>query len=296
MTATSDDPTAATDDSQPARSADATPLPRRTRRTTAIAEAARRHQRVIHAPPRGESVTGRAKPTVTVTEEPGGTSVEPVSAYADGFAAGTAFALGAATAPNDGTPAATDAQDTAFGTRPRRPRKRLLLTGTILVVGILACIPFLVPGAKDDQGADSTPIHSTALSGEGDGAYAGTASPSNVSSPSAGSTPKQSPTSSSQDGSPSPEKSGKKNDPKDQETSKHPASTASLPVKAPGESVAGEAVVGMAIRSHDSGRCIDAGTSPGTPCRSGTAEGLPSRPGSSSRTEAFGPWVCAWKW
>ncbi|MGW3244734.1 ricin-type beta-trefoil lectin domain protein [Streptomyces sp. NPDC001070] len=264
MTASPGDPTAADGVTREARSPGGTPLPRRTRRTSAIADASATTSATPTDWNDGRPLTKRARLAAALPEPPGDTSAGTDSAYADGFAAGLAFAARSAAAPGEGDIPDPDSDPDAKaegadrGTRPRRSRWALP-AGAVLAAGLLVSLPFLVRGGgQDDRDAAPVTLSGITPSGGIPGAGAATASPSDVTSPSAARTPRQSPAGGSKDGgTPSPGASGSTATPgtKGGGAAERPSTGPSHSGGAPG----------VAIRSHASGRCIDGSTPWGTP-------------------------------
>lgn len=274
MTAFSDEPTQAADDTSQAPPPTGKVLPRRTRRTSAIADASVTTSRTPTDWAGGDTSLPRprqAAPAVPAAPEQGEAAAEPDSAYADGFAAGLAFASPPASDEASGPVAAAVTAPQApaapgpAAPRPRRGRPRpLLLICAGLAVGVLVCVPFLLRGSGadhapttvtlvDDNPADTAPVVGPV-----------TASPSGGSSPTATGTAPRSPQTGSPHGptatastpedtaTPTPTASATA---KDGKTPRHQAG-------APSQSAVAS---GTAIRSHDSGRCIDGSTPWGSP-------------------------------
>ncbi|WP_327425591.1 ricin-type beta-trefoil lectin domain protein (plasmid) [Streptomyces sp. NBC_01527] len=255
-----DDRATAADETEPVRSTNASLLPRRTKRTTAIAEAAggvsAKSADVIES----RVVLARARRAVTVVETPEGTVVERESAYADGFAAGLVFAPHPADGPDGDAEGDTrtdiNGEEGGVGGSTLRSRK-VLLIGSGLLVGLVVCIPFLVRGAEDGRGPQSGTNSDTLLNDKPHEDGTEFVSPSDAISPSDGPTPHRSPTGGSKNvSSASP---------------KQPRNTANIgsaqhptPSSSAIDGPSGNTVPAVEIRSHASGRCIDASTPPGT--------------------------------
>lgn len=264
MAASPDEPTAAADETSAVRTPGATSLPRRSRRTSAIADAAGSTSRTPTDWTGGRTATPRARQAAALPEEPEKsqeTPREPESSYADGFAAGLAFASRSASdgehAPS--TPPAPDAaaEPRRPAARPRRSRK-VLLVGAGLVVGVLVCVPFLVRGGGDDgRGAAPVTLADTVPGQETTEAGADAPSPSGTASPSAGRSSRQSPAGGAPGGAPSPSGSGGGS-----ASGTKGGGAVRPPTASPSHSAG---VPGVAIRSHASGRCIDGSTPWGTP-------------------------------
>lgn len=228
MTASPDEPTAASS------------LPRRTTRSSAIAEAATAKRARPEAWSDAPSGTASARRAAAVPGEPAvssGDSPED-SVYADGFAAGLAFAPGTGAAPD---PAVPDA-------RPRR-RRKVLLSGGIVVCAVLIGAPLIMWAAGGDgRGASAASRTAPAadLGGGLDGnAVGASTSPSTSPSLSPSTSPSPSPSRSpSPSASSSPSRSAKS-------TAVAAGSGATKKTTAP--SLAN----GVSIRGKGAGRCID---------------------------------------
>lgn len=195
MTASPDDP--AGGEAPEAGSPAGTALPRRTRRTSAIADASATTSRTPTDWNGGDASTLRARQTAAALPERQDEDVEQESTYADGFAAGLAFASRPAPDADEGR-----AAQAAAGTPPqaphsaapaakRRARSRpLLLLGGGLAVGVLVCVPFLVRGSGgEERGAAAVTLADEDPVVEAPGTGPATASPNGGRSPSPGDTP-----------------------------------------------------------------------------------------------------------
>ncbi|MFF3558553.1 ricin-type beta-trefoil lectin domain protein [Streptomyces sp. NPDC002574] len=193
MTASPNDGTAAADETRatPA-SAGSTPLPRRTQRTTAIARAAAGTSATPPGWSDGRTATERSRRAAEIPEEPEDPSGASGSTFADGFAAGLAFApRPAAEETGAAGPAAADAVPPPT---PRPRSRRTVLVGAVLAAGVLACVPFVVRAVDgNDRGAATVTITDAASGEQAPGDVAAPASPSGSVSPSAASSPRQSP-------------------------------------------------------------------------------------------------------
>lgn len=271
MTASPNDGTAAADETRATRSAGSTPLPRRTQRTTAIARAAASTSATPADWPDGRTATERSRRAAEIPEEPKDPSGESGSTFADGFAAGLAFAprpagdeagdaADAGPARQAGPAAAGDT--VARGGRRARSRRSVLI-GVVLTVGVLACVPFAVRAVQEDsRGAESVAITDVASGEQAPGEATAPAGPTAPVSPSATNSPRHSPgdSANAQDSggvTPSP-------DPTIQKaggagglggTAHQPTSTAS-----PSDTVPDGAILNPA-----SGRCVDNSTPNNSP-------------------------------
>ncbi|MGW2352461.1 ricin-type beta-trefoil lectin domain protein [Actinacidiphila glaucinigra] len=264
MTASPDDP--AGGEAPEAGSPAGTALPRRTRRTSAIADASATTSRTPTDWNGGDASTLRARQTAAALPERQEEDVEQESTYADGFAAGLAFASRPAPDADEGR-----AAQAAAGTAPqaphrgapaakRRARSRpLLLLGGGLAVGVLVCVPFLVRGSGgEERGAAAVTLADEDPAVETPGTGPATASPNGGRSPSPGDTPRRRAESGSPDGpTATPSVSGGKATPR-----ATGGGSTQQPAAGPSHSAA---VSGTAIRSHDSGRCIDGSPPWGSP-------------------------------
>ncbi|WUD72771.1 ricin-type beta-trefoil lectin domain protein [Streptomyces sp. NBC_00510] len=267
MAASPDEPTAADDEAGAVRRPGPAPLPRRTRRTNAIAEADATRSRNPPDWSTHRTVTMRAGQAAALPVEPEDTSGGSPSGYADGFAAGLAFASypEATAAEDDPTPGAEPHGDagregTALVASPGRRPRRLLLLGACLVAGLLVCVPFLVRGSDSGEGGSTAAPRPGSAPGIGS-SPAGTvpASPLDVTRPSPGRTPgRPSAGVAASDAPPSP---------RDPEVGEAAPGAESGEVPASGGPSSSEVVPGVAIRSHASRRCIDAGSAEGVPLR-----------------------------
>lgn len=282
MTASPNDGTAAADETRPKRSAGSAPLPRRTQRTTAIAEAAASTSATPGDWSDGRIVTERSRRAAEIPEEPEDRSGESGSTFADGFAAGLAFAsrptaeeaAEAAPAPAPAPaadPAAADEDVVAQGTsrpRPRSRSRRTVLIGAVLAVGVLACVPFVLRAVEDhNRSTQSVTITDAASGDRAPGEETAPASPSGPESPVATARPRHSPGSgaSARDDagtSPSPDRTGEKPG-----KAGKPGGTAHQPTSStsPSGASANGNVPDGAIYNPASGRCIDNSTPNNTP-------------------------------
>jgi hypothetical protein len=263
MTASPDDPTAA--------AGEASPLPRRTQKSSAIADASSGANAKRAANKGGPAGTASARRAAAVPAVPapgsgsGSGSGESegaagsTDAFADGFAAGLAFAPLHGAGQN---PLAAGADGTATGSRPgqsggnRPPRRRrkLLLAGGAVLGALLIGIPLFLllgRGAGDDSKDASAPV---VAPGEEPDPIATGASVFNSLSPSAdsSSSPLQSPT-----GSPSASVSttGSASPGDGTETAGGSVVQATSSTSATTDS--GDRAGGVTIVSYGSGRCID---------------------------------------
>ncbi|MFE0633462.1 ricin-type beta-trefoil lectin domain protein [Streptomyces sp. NPDC058864] len=289
MTASPDEPTPAADETPAEGSPAGTALPRRTRRTSAIADASATTSRTPTDWNGGGASAPRAKQAAALPErqEEG---AEPESAYADGFAAGLAFASRPASeadeehasAPVAG--AAPQAPPPAAPAAGRRAKSRpLLLLCAGLVVGVLVCVPFLVRGSGEEERggaavtlADEDPALGTP------GAGPAPASPNGGRSPSPGDSPRR-PAESRSPEAPTPTASGTGDEATPRATG---GASARPPAAGPSHSAA---ATGTAIRSHDSGRCIDGSPPWGSPlqlwdCTGSAAQSWQIKPDGSIRS------------
>ncbi|MEU6347284.1 RICIN domain-containing protein [Streptomyces sp. NPDC046977] len=274
MTASPNDGSAAADEPRATPSAGSAPLPRRTQRTTAIAQAAASTSATPADWSEGRTVTERSRRAAEIPEEAADPSGESGSTFADGFAAGLAFAprLAAeeaadAAAAQGADPASVPVDEVAQGARRPRSRRTVLVVA-VLAVGVLACVPFAVRAVQ----GDSRGAASVATAG-----VTAAAGPSAAQSPSATTRPRQEPGSSasardSGGVTPSPERSGGKPG----GTAHQPASTASSTASATG-APAGDPVPHGAIRHSASGRCIDNSTPNNTPVQLWDCTGSPQQ-------------------
>ncbi|MFF3944711.1 ricin-type beta-trefoil lectin domain protein [Streptomyces sp. NPDC001902] len=297
MTASPDGPAPTADETPAAPSPAGTALPRRTRRTSAIADASATTSRNPPDWTGGDAPTLRARQAAALPERPE-EAAEPESSYADGFAAGLAFASRTAPAP---APAPDEGHlpATAVGTGPQAPaaaepapsraRRRwsrpLLLLGAGLAVGVLVCVPFLVRGSgEEDHGPAAATLADEGPAGEAPGGGPATASPSGGRSPSPGDTGRRSPEAGSRGGPTStatPSATGGK-----ATAGATGGGAAQHPAAGPSPSAAGS---GTAIRSHDSGRCIDGSPPWGSPlqiwdCTGSAAQSWQIKPDGSIRS------------
>ncbi|WP_431969053.1 ricin-type beta-trefoil lectin domain protein [Actinacidiphila sp. bgisy160] len=254
MTASPDEPAPAPDEAPVGPSPAGTVLPRRTRRTSAIADAAAATSRTPTDWAGGDAPTLRARQAAALPERPE-EATEPESAYADGFAAGLVFAS-RSTSGSDEEPSPSPA--TAAAPAPRAPAAKgrgwsrpLLLVGVGLAVGMLVCVPFLVRGSgEEDRGPAAVTLADASPADEAPGTGLATARPSGSGSPSPGGTARRSPESGS------PEKPAGTASASGGKATSGATSGASAQAPAAGPSHSA-AAPGTAIRSHDSGRCID---------------------------------------
>ncbi|MEU0187894.1 ricin-type beta-trefoil lectin domain protein [Streptomyces sp. NPDC006207] len=267
MAASPDEPTAADDEAGAVRRRGPSPLPRRTRRTNAIAEAdATRSQ----DPPdwtTHRTETLRARQAAALPVEPEDTSGGSPSGYADGFAAGLAFASYPEVPVAEGgpTPGAephggAGREGTALAAPRTRGPRRLLLAGACLVAGLLLCVPFLLRGSDPGEGGSAAAPRPGSVPGTGSSSV-GTvpASPLDVTRPSPGRAPGQ-----SSAGDAESELPPSPRDPEPGEAAPG-AESGEVPVSARPSS--SEVAPGVAIRSHASRRCIDGGPVEGAPLR-----------------------------
>ncbi|MDX3356235.1 RICIN domain-containing protein [Streptomyces sp. ME01-24h] len=266
MTASPDEPASPAPDGIPAAPPlTGTALPRRTLRTSAIADASATTTRTPTNWSGGDAPPARARQVAAPPEAPA-EAAEPEAAYADGFAAGLAFA---SAAPSDeGDTAATVSvaarQDSSAGAPPtadaRRRRSRpLLLIGAGLAVGVLVCVPFLVRGSGSGaDGPAAVTLANEAPAVEAPVTGPVTATPSAERSPSPEETARRSPKAGSPHGATATASA---------DGGKATAGSADGHVARPaaGAPSHSSATSGTAIRSHDSGRCIDGSTPWGSP-------------------------------
>ncbi|MFB7293574.1 ricin-type beta-trefoil lectin domain protein [Actinacidiphila glaucinigra] len=276
MTASPDDPAAG--EAPEAGSPAGTALPRRTRRTSAIADASATTSRTPTEWNGGDAPTLRARPAAAAPPERQEEGAEPESTYADGFAAGLAFASRPASEADE-----EHAPPAVAGTAPQAPppaappaRRRgwsrpLLLVGAGLAVGVLVCVPFLLRGSGgQERGGAAVTLADEDQAVATPGTGPATASPNGGRSPSPGDTPRRRAESGSPDGpTATPSTTGGKATPR-----ATGGGSAQQPAAGPSHSAAAS---GTAIRSHDSGRCIDGSPPWGSPlqlwdCTGGAAQ------------------------
>ncbi|MFF7216161.1 ricin-type beta-trefoil lectin domain protein [Streptomyces sp. NPDC008238] len=287
MTASPDEPAPAAGESPAVGSPAGAGLPRRTRRTSAIADASSTTSRTP-TDWSGDASTPRAKQAAAALPGPQDGSAQPESAYADGFAAGLAFATRSAPAPDRERAPAADAgavpqaPPAAPATGRRGWSRPLLLVGAGLAVGVLACVPFLVRGAGTQERGPAavTLTDEDPVGGATPGAGADTASPDGSRSPSAGNSPR-------------PSESGSPDGPAATSSATDGAGSGAasgVPAQRPAVGPSHSAALGTAIRSHDSGRCIDGSIPWGEPlqlwdCTGGAAQSWRIRPDGSIRSQ-----------
>lgn len=224
MTASPDDPTS---------------LPRRTKRSSAIAEAATAKKARPEDWSGGPAGTAGARRAAAVPGEPPANSTDSStdSVYADGFAAGLAFGPGAGAAPE---PAVPDA-------RPRW-RRKVLLSGAVVACAVLIGGSFVMWAAGDDGRGASAASRTVPAAGLGGGSDRNTAaafeSPSTSPSPS----PSKSPST-----SPSPSPSASSSPPPSTKSTAAAAGSGATKETTTAPSLAN----GVSIRGKGSGRCID---------------------------------------
>lgn len=253
MTASPDDPTAA--------SGKASPLPRRTQKSSAIADAssgANARRAANKGGPAGTASARRAA-AVPAVPAPGSGAAGSTDAFADGFAAGLAFAPLHGAGQN---PLAAGAGGTATGSRPGQPggnrpprrRRKVLLAGGAVLGALLIGIPLFLllgrgagNGTKDVSAPVTVPDDESDQNATGAGVFNSLA-PSTDSS----SSPLQSPT-----GGPSASVSttGSSGPSGDTETAGGSLVQATPNTSASTDS--GNRAGGVTIVSYASGRCID---------------------------------------
>ncbi|MFJ4988458.1 ricin-type beta-trefoil lectin domain protein [Streptomyces sp. NPDC088732] len=276
MTASPNDGTAAADETRATPSAGSAPLPRRTQRTTAIAQAAASTSATPADWSEGRTVTERSRRAAEIPEEAADPSGESGSTFADGFAAGLAFAprLAAGEAADAASAQVAGPADEVAQDARRRRSRRTVLVVAVLAAAVLACVPFAVRAVQgDSRGAASV----AGSGGQAPAEAAAPVSPSASQSPSATTRPRQEPGSSasardSGGVTPSPERSGGKPD----GTAHQPASTASPTASATGAPVH-DTVPDGAILNPASGRCIDNSTPNNTPVQLWDCTGSPQQ-------------------
>ncbi|MDX3075635.1 ricin-type beta-trefoil lectin domain protein [Streptomyces sp. MI02-7b] len=282
MTASPNDGTAAADGTRAAPPAGSTPLPRRTQRTTAIAEAAASTSATPADWTDGRTVTERSRRAAEIPEEPEDPSGAPGSTFADGFAAGLAFAPRPATEETGGGGAAQAAAGAAAPSAPRPRSRRTVLIGAVLAVGVLACVPFAVRAVDGDgRGAATVTITDAASGDRIPGDVTAPASPSAALSPSAPNSPRRSPGTSASAGdsagsTPSPDRTGGNEKPGG---AGKPGGTAQQPTAGTSSTgaPADETVPDGAILNPASGRCIDNSTPNNTPLQVWDCTGSPQQ-------------------
>ncbi|WP_405723458.1 ricin-type beta-trefoil lectin domain protein [Streptomyces sp. NBC_01537] len=270
MTASPDDRTAA--------AAEASPLPRRTQKSSAIADAAsgaNARRAANKGGPAGTASARRAAAVPAVPAAGSGESEDPAgatSSFADGFAAGLAFAPlhgagqnalaadadGIATGSRPGQPGRPD------GNRPPRRRRKALLAGGAVLGALLIGIPlFLLLGRgagdarKDASASVTAPGDESDQNATGAGAFS-SMSPSIDSS----SSPLQSPT-----GSPSASAGTKGSAGPGVASGDTKTAGGSVVHATPSTSATSKSTSsadGVKLVSYASGRCIDVSGGSGT--------------------------------
>jgi hypothetical protein len=254
--------TASPDDQRGSGSA----LPRRTARSSAISDAAAGKRARPASNSGGAPGTAGARRAAaipaSVSEGTEAVPADPSSAYADGFAAGLAFAPFAGSAPASG-PRSSEANgeggSVGSPTPPARRRRKGLLAGAVLAGVLLLGVPVLVllirglPGADGKNGAESVASTGT---GPGDGSDADPAgsfdsAPASVSPSPSGSVP----------GSPKPSDAGSASPSGSRATGgatkNSGAGTGTSATRSTTKDGSSGGTQNVAIESYASGRCID---------------------------------------